>query len=257
MKVVILAGGLGSRLSEETDVRPKPMIRIGDEPILWHIMKIYASHGFTDFVICVGYLGYMIKEHFANYLLHRSDVTIDLSSGSLDFHNHHGERWRVTLVNTGDATSTGGRIRRVRHHLPVDEPFFLTYGDGVSDVDIGALLAFHRQHGRKATVTAVRPPGRFGNLAIRDDTVESFAEKPEGDGQFINGGFFVLDPSVLDYVNGDHTVWEREPMERLAAEGELLAYRHTGFWQCMDTLRDKRLLTEMWEKGNAPWRTWQ
>lgn len=255
-KVVILAGGLGSRLSEETDVRPKPMIRIGNEPILWHIMKIYASYGFTDFVICLGYLGYVIKEHFANYLLHRSDVTVDLSSGSMDFHTEHNDRWRVTLVNTGDTTSTGGRIKRVRHHLPPDEPFLMTYGDGVGDIDIGALVAFHRQHGRKATVTAVRPPGRFGNLAIRDDTVEAFTEKPDGDGQFINGGFFVLDPSIIDHIEGDGTVWEREPMERLAADGNLLAYRHTGFWQCMDTLRDKLRLTEMWEKGEAPWKTW-
>lgn len=255
-KVVILAGGLGSRLSEETDVRPKPMIRIGSEPILWHIMKIYAAHGFTDFVICLGYLGYVIKEYFANYLLHRSDVTVDLSSGSMDFHTQHTDRWRVTLVNTGDTTNTGGRIKRVRHHLPADEPFLMTYGDGVGDIDIGALMAFHRQHGRQATVTAVRPPGRFGNLAIRDDTVEAFTEKPDGDGQFINGGFFVLDPSVIDHIDDDRTVWERDPMERLAADRNLLAYRHTGFWQCMDTLRDKVRLTEMWEKGDAPWKTW-
>lgn len=255
-KVVILAGGLGSRLSEETDVRPKPMIRIGSEPILWHIMKIYAAHGFTDFVICLGYLGYVIKEYFANYLLHRSDVTVDLSSGGLDFHTHHNDRWRVTLVNTGDTTNTGGRIKRIRHHLPADEPFLMTYGDGVGDIDIGALMAFHRQHGRQATVTAVRPPGRFGNLAIRDDMVEAFMEKPDGDGQLINGGFFVLEPSVIDHIDGDLTVWERDPMERLAADRNLLAYRHTGFWQCMDTLRDKLRLTEMWEKGDAPWKTW-
>ncbi|GHD49981.1 glucose-1-phosphate cytidylyltransferase [Thalassobaculum fulvum] len=255
-KVVILAGGRGSRLSEETDVRPKPMVRVGDEPILWHIMKIYASHGYTDFVICLGYLGYVIKEHFANYLLHRSDVTIDLSSGSLDFHTHHNDRWRVTLVNTGDVTNTGGRLKRVRHHLPADEPFLMTYGDGVADVDIRALVAFHRQHGRKATVTAVRPPGRFGNLAIKNNVVEAFAEKPDGDGQLINGGFFVLDPSVLDYIEGDETIWEREPMERLAREGDLHAYRHPGFWQCMDTLRDKLWLTELWESGHAPWKTW-
>lgn len=255
-KVVILAGGRGSRLSEETDVRPKPMVRIGEEPILWHIMKMYAACGFTDFVICLGYLGYVIKEHFANYLLHRSDVTVDLSTGSLDFHSHHGDSWRVTLVNTGDGTNTGGRLKRVRHHLPDDEPFFMTYGDGVSDVDIRDLLAFHLRHGRKATVTAVRPPGRFGNLAISDHVVEAFTEKPDVDGQFINGGFFVLQPAVLDYVDGDQTIWEREPMERLARDGDLLAYRHTGFWQCMDTTRDKLQLTRMWEEGSAPWKTW-
>ena len=255
-KVVILAGGRGSRLSEETDVRPKPMIRIGEEPILWHIMKIYAAHGFTDFVICLGYLGYVIKEHFANYLLHRSDVTVDLGSGSLEFHGRHQDHWRVTLVNTGDSTSTGGRLKRIRHHLDADAPFLMTYGDGVADVDVTALLAFHRRHGRKATVTAVRPPGRFGNLALQDDTVESFSEKPDGDGQYINGGFFVLQPAVLDYAEGDDTMWEREPMERLASEGELRAYRHTGFWQCMDTPRDKLRLTELWEQGAAPWKTW-
>jgi len=255
-KVVILAGGRGSRLSEETDVRPKPMVRIGDQPILWHIMQIYAAHGFTDFVVCLGYLGYVIKEHFANYLLHRSDVTIDLASGSLDFHSQHSDRWRVTLIDTGDTSNTGGRLRRIRQHLPDDEPFLMTYGDGVSDVDIGGLLAFHRQHGRKATVTAVRPPGRFGNLAIRDDIVEAFTEKPDVEGQFINGGFFVLHPSVMDYIEDDSTIWEREPMERLAVEGDLLAYRHTGFWQCMDTMRDKLQLTRMWEEGNAPWKTW-
>lgn len=233
------------------------MIRIGDQPILWHIMKIYAAHGFTDFVICVGYLGYVIKEYFANYLLHSSDVTIDLASGRLDFHTEHDDPWRVTLVNTGDLTNTGGRLSRVRHHLPKDEPFLMTYGDGVGDVDIRALFDFHRRHGRKATVTAVRPPGRFGNLAIEGDVVEAFAEKPDGDGQFINGGFFVLHPSVLDHVIGDETLWEREPMQALAAGGELRAYRHTGFWQCMDTLRDKLRLTEMWEQGTAPWKTWR
>lgn len=255
-KVVILAGGRGSRLSEETDVRPKPMVRVGDEPILWHIMSIYASHGYTDFVICLGYLGYVIKEYFANYLLHRSDVTVDLSSGGLDFHTKHSDHWRVTLVNTGDATNTGGRLRRVRHHLPDDEPFLMTYGDGVANVDVRALMAFHLRHGRKATVTAVRPPGRFGNLAINGDTVESFAEKPYADGQLINGGFFVLSPSVIDYIGGDDTVWEREPMERLAREGDLRAYRHPGFWQCMDTLREKLWLTELWQTGKAPWKTW-
>ncbi|NQW10310.1 MAG: glucose-1-phosphate cytidylyltransferase [Alphaproteobacteria bacterium] len=255
-KVVILAGGRGSRLSEETDLRPKPMIRIGDEPILWHIMKMYAAHNFTDFVICLGYLGYVVKEYFANYLLHRSDVTVDLSSGRLEFHNQHSDNWKVTLVNTGDVTDTGGRLLRIRQHLEPNEPFFMTYGDGVSDVNIADLMAFHRRHGRKATVTAVRPPGRFGSLAIRDEIVEAFVEKPEGDGQYINGGFFVLHPSVLDYVDGDHTVWEREPIERLARDGDLVAYRHDGFWHCMDTLRDKFRLTAMWEEGAAAWKTW-
>lgn len=256
-KVVILAGGRGSRLSEETDMRPKPMIRIGEDPILWHIMKIYASYGYTDFVICLGYLGYVIKEHFANYLLHRSDVTIDLSAGSLEFHTQHDDRWRVTLVNTGDATNTGGRIKRIRHHLPTDEPFLMTYGDGVANVDIGALVAFHRQHGRKATVTAVQPPGRFGNLLINKTVVEAFSEKPDSEGRLINGGFFVVEPEVLDYIEGDETVWERDPLERLAREGELQAYRHADFWQCMDTLRDKFWLTELWESGQAPWKTWR
>jgi len=256
MKVVILAGGLGSRLSEETDSRPKPMVLIGGKPILWHIMKIYSAHGLNDFIICLGYKGYVIKEYFSNYYLHMSDVTFDMASNSMTVHQQHVEPWRVTLVDTGDASMTGGRLRRVRHHLG-DEDFCLTYGDGVADMNIAKLLAFHRANGRLATVTAVTPPGRFGALEIdAGDRVTQFAEKPKGDGGLINGGFFVMSPRVIDYITDDATLLEREPMECLAAEGQLAAYRHDGFWQAMDTLRDKNQLEALWADGQAPWKIW-
>ncbi len=253
--LVILAGGLGTRLGEETSVRPKPMVEIGGMPILWHIMKIYSHHGVNDFVICLGYKGYLIKEYFANYFLHQADVTIDLTSNSLEVHERRGEPWRITLVETGADTMTGGRLRAVRSYLPDGEPFCFTYGDGVADIDVTAQLAFHRQHGRKATITAVAPPGRFGALEFDGDLVRDFKEKPAGDGGLINGGFFVLDPSVVDLIADASTVWEREPLEQLAHGGELVAWRHDGFWQPMDTLRDKQHLEELWHAG-APWKLW-
>jgi glucose-1-phosphate cytidylyltransferase len=257
MKAVILAGGLGTRISEETMLRPKPMIEIGGKPMLWHIMKMYSAHGVNDFVICCGYRGYVIKEYFANYFLHMSDVTFDLQRNSMEVHQRNAEPWRVTLVDTGDSTMTGGRIRRVADYVKDDEAFCLTYGDGVSDVNLTALLAFHRAHGLMATITATYPLGRFGTLELRaDDRVASFKEKPKGDGGMINGGFFVLSPRVIDLIDGDETTWEREPLERLAEKGELKAYRHEGFWQCMDTLRDKSLLDELWASGRAPWKVW-
>ena len=257
MKVVILAGGLGTRLSEETQVRPKPMAEIGEHPILWHIMKLYGEQGFTDFVVCLGYKGYVIKEYFANYFLHNSDVTFDLRGQRVEVHGNTVEPWRVTLVDTGARTQTGGRLKRVAPYLG-DGTFMMTYGDGVADVDLAALVAFHEGQGRLATVTAVQPPGRFGALRLDDagTVVRDFVEKPEGDGGWMNGGFFVLEPGVLDYIEGDETLWEREPLERLAADGQLGAYLHTGFWQPMDTLRDKRTLEDLWESGTAPWRTW-
>ncbi len=256
MKVVILAGGLGTRLAEETVVRPKPMVEIGGRPILWHIMKLYAHHGLTDFIVCLGYKGYMVKEYFANWTLHRSDVTIDLATNSITYHDTPAEPWRVTLAETGDATMTGGRLRRSARHLAPVETFCMTYGDGVADIDIGALVAFHRAHGRDAPLTAVRPPGRFGHVAQEGDAVTRFVEKPLGDGGFINGGFFVLEPAVLDTLEGDATVWETAPLESLAARGELRAFRHDGFWQPMDTLRDKAVLEEYWRSGRAPWAVW-
>jgi glucose-1-phosphate cytidylyltransferase len=257
MKAVILAGGLGTRLSEETMLRPKPMIEIGGKPMLWHIMKMYSAHGVNDFVICCGYRGYVIKEYFANYFLHMSDVTFDLQRNSMEVHQRNAEPWRVTLVDTGDSTMTGGRIRRVADYVKDEAAFCLTYGDGVSDVDLTALMAFHRAHGLMATITATYPLGRFGTLELRDDLrVAAFQEKPKGDGGMINGGFFVLSPRVIDLIDGDATTWEREPMERLAERGELKAYRHEGFWQCMDTLRDKVLLEELWASGRAPWKVW-
>jgi glucose-1-phosphate cytidylyltransferase len=257
MKAVILAGGLGTRMSEETMLRPKPMIEIGGKPMLWHIMKMYSAHGVNDFVICCGYRGYVIKEYFANYFLHMSDVTFDLQRNSMEVHQRNAEPWRVTLVDTGDSTMTGGRIRRVADYVKDDEAFCLTYGDGVSDVNLTALLAFHRAHGLMATITATYPLGRFGTLELRaDERVASFKEKPKGDGGMINGGFFVLSPRVIDLIDGDETTWEREPLERLAEQGELKAYRHEGFWQCMDTLRDKTLLDELWASGRAPWKVW-
>ncbi len=255
MKAVILAGGLGTRISEETSIKPKPMIEIGGRPVLWHIMKSYSAHGIHDFIICLGYKGYMIKEYFANYFLHMSDITIDLKHNQVETHQNSAEPWRVTLVDTGDGTMTGGRIKRVRQYLD-NENFCLTYGDGVSDVDIGALVAFHKAQNTLATLTGVQPPGRFGALNMAENKITSFQEKPQGDGGWINGGFFVLSPKVIDYIDGDATVWEREPMERLAREGELSAYLHRGFWQPMDTLRDKNHLEELLASGKAPWKTW-
>lgn len=256
MKAVILAGGLGTRISEETSVKPKPMIEIGGRPILWHIMKIYSHHGIREFVICCGYKGYVIKEYFANYFLHMSDVTFDMVHNRMDVHHQNAEPWRVTLIDTGDETMTGGRIKRIAPYVQGEDAFCLTYGDGVSDVDLSAVLSFHRQKGVKATITAVLPPGRFGALDIFDDKVQSFKEKPKGDGALINGGFFVLSPEVLDLIDGDQTIWEREPLEELAHEGQLVAYQHDGFWQPMDTLRDKVHLEELWASGQAPWKVW-
>jgi glucose-1-phosphate cytidylyltransferase len=257
MKVVILAGGMGTRLAEETQVRPKPMAEIGERPILWHIMKMYGHFGFNDFVICLGYKGYVIKEYFSNYFLHNSDVTFDVQSGSMEVHQVGAEPWRVTLIDTGAATQTGGRLKRVAEHLG-DAPFMMTYGDGVADIDVAALLAFHRAHGRLATVTAVQPLGRFGALQLAEDegTVLSFQEKPQGDGGWVNGGFFVLEPRVLDFIADDATPFEREPLEAIAGQGQLKAYLHRGFWQPVDVLRDKLLLERLWESGQAPWRVW-
>jgi glucose-1-phosphate cytidylyltransferase len=255
VKVVILAGGLGTRLAEETAVRPKPMVEIGGKPILWHIMKIYSAHGHHEFIICCGYKGYMIKEYFAHYFLHMSDVTFDMEKNCMEVHEKNVEPWRVTLVDTGAQTQTGGRLGRIRPYLD-NEDFCFTYGDGVSDVDITKLIAFHCSQGTLATVTAVRPPGRFGALNLEKTKILGFQEKPEGDGGWINGGFFVLSPRVLEYISGDTSVWEREPMEQLAREGNISAYLHDGFWQCMDTLRDKIRLEDLWESGEAPWKIW-
>ena len=255
MKVVLLAGGYGTRLSEETARLPKPLVEIGGWPILWHIMKTYGAHGLSDFVLCLGYKGYMIKEYFANFHLHRSDVTIDLATGEHHYHQTHSENWKVSLVDTGEGTMTGGRIRRVRDHLG-GEAFCVTYGDGVGDIDISALLAFHKSHGKLATVTAIQQPGRFGALDFDGNRVAAMREKAVGDGNWINGGFFVLEPQVLDYIDGDQTIWEREPLERLAAEGQLMAFRHDGFWQPMDTLRERNLLEDLWASGEAPWKIW-
>ena len=256
MKAVILAGGLGSRISEETHLKPKPMIEIGGKPILWHILKMYSHHGINDFVICCGYKGYVIKEYFANYFLHMSDVTFDMSKNTMEVHQRNAEPWRVTLVDTGDNTMTGGRLKRVANYVQDEEAFCLTYGDGVSDVNITELIAFHNAQGVKATLTATVPPGRFGALDLSGSKVNSFMEKPKGDGALINGGFFVLSPLVLDYIAADQTIWEREPLERLAQEGDLAAFEHHGFWQPMDTLRDKTHLEELWQSGQAPWKTW-
>jgi glucose-1-phosphate cytidylyltransferase len=256
MKAVILAGGLGTRLSEETSTRPKPMVEIGGKPILWHIMKMYAHHGINDFVICCGYKGYVIKEYFQNYFLHMSDVTFDMQHNTMHVHERRAEPWTVTLVDTGDASMTGGRLRRVAAHVQNEEAFCFTYGDGVGDMDIAATIAFHRQHGKAATLTATYPPGRFGALDIRERQVMSFKEKPKGDGAMINGGFFVLSPQVLPYITGDDTIWEQEPLMQLAANGQLMAYEHHGFWQPMDTLRDKIWLEELWSRGKAPWKKW-
>jgi glucose-1-phosphate cytidylyltransferase len=256
VKVVILAGGQGTRISEETSARPKPMLEIGGKPILWHIMKIYSAHGLHDFIICCGHKGYVIKEYFANYFLHMSDVTFDMEHNRMEVHQRNAEPWRVTLVDTGEKTMTGGRLRRIADYLD-DEDFCCTYGDGVGDIDIGKLVEFHKSQNTLATITATQPPGRFGAINLHGSRVLSFQEKPDGDGAWINGGFFVLSPKVLDYIEGDHTAWEREPMERLAREGQMSAYLHHGFWQPMDTLRDKTLLESLWESGQAPWKVWQ
>lgn len=258
MKAVILAGGLGTRISEETYAKPKPMIEIGGKPILWHIMKIYSAHGVNDFVICCGYKGYLIKEYFANYFLHMSDVTFDMSTNSMEVHQQSAEPWRVTLIDTGENTMTGGRLKRVAAHVQSEDAFCFTYGDGVSDVDVTQLIEFHRAHGLQATLTATYPPARFGALDIHaDQRITSFKEKPKGDGGMINGGFFVLSPSVLDLLGSDEVVWEREPLEMLAASNQLKAYPHEGFWQPMDTLRDKNHLEELWQSGKAPWKVWK
>jgi len=256
MKVVILAGGFGTRLSEETDLKPKPMVEIGGKPILWHIMKIYSSHGFDDFVICLGYKGYVIKEYFVNYFLHQSDLTIDIRNNQIDWFSSQAEPWKVTLKDTGLETMTGGRIKRVRDFIG-KEPFMLTYGDGVANVDINALVKFHKSHGNLCTITSVQPAGRFGALGLDQvNRVQSFHEKPSGDGAWINGGFFVCEPEVLDFISDDKTIWEREPLESLAKQNQLVAYKHTGFWKPMDTLRDRLDLEDAWKKGTAKWKTW-
>jgi glucose-1-phosphate cytidylyltransferase len=256
MKAVILAGGLGTRISEETHLKPKPMVEIGGKPILWHILKTYSHYGINEFIICCGYKGYVIKEYFANYFLHMADVTFHMNMNSMEVHNKKAEPWRVTVVDTGEASMTGGRLRRVREFIG-DETFCFTYGDGVADVNIGALIAFHRQQGRQATLTAVQPPGRYGALQLKaDGAVTGFQEKPEGDGGWINGGFFVLEPAVIDRIEDDATIWEQEPLKGLAHDGQLSAYHHSGFWQPMDTLRDRNLLDKLWSAGEAPWKVW-
>lgn len=257
MKAVILAGGFGTRLSEETVVKPKPMVEIGNKPILWHIMKIYGAHGINEFIICCGYKQYVIKEYFANYFLHQSDVTFDMRSNTMNVHQKHAEPWQVTLVDTGETTMTGGRLKRVREYIG-DETFCFTYGDGVADVDVTDLIAVHRDRGKLATLTAVQPPGRFGAFRLDDDhaTIRTFTEKPAGDGSWVNGGYFVLEPGVIDYIDGDETTWEKEPLEGLARDGQISAYKHRGFWQPMDTLRDKNQLEDLWGGRKAPWQVW-
>ena len=257
MKAVILAGGLGTRLSEETATRPKPMVEVGGKPILWHILKTYAHHGVNDFVICCGYKGYVIKEYFANYFLHMSDVTFDMRSNRMEVHHKRAEPWNVTLVDTGDESMTGGRLKRVASYVKDEEAFCFTYGDGVGDVDITKTIEYHRQHGKAATLTATFPPGRFGALDMENGMVRSFREKPKGDGAMINGGYFVLSPKVLNYLKDDSTTWEQEPLNQLAEDGELMAHEHHGFWQPMDTLRDKHHLEELWASGKAPWKVWK
>ena len=256
MKAIILAGGLGTRISEETQVKPKPMIEIGGKPILWHIMKLYSSHGINEFIICCGYKGYIIKEYFANYFLHMSDVTFDMKENEMQVHQRNAEPWKVTLINTGESTLTGGRLRRVADYVKSDEAFCFTYGDGISDIDISALINFHQKHKKLATITAVQPPGRYGSLDIQNDLVNKFIEKPRGDGGWINGGFFVLSPKCIDYIENDQSSWEGNPLEKLAKEAELGAFMHKGFWQPMDTLREKNLLENLWSEGNAPWKVW-
>jgi len=255
MKAIILAGGLGTRISEETLLRPKPMIEIGGKPILWHIMKNFTYHNINEFIICLGYKGYYIKEYFANYYLHMSDVTFDMRNNEMEVHSNHCEPWKVTLLDTGLDTMTGGRLKRIASHLDKG-PFCFTYGDGVADVDLHSLIDFHRASGRIATMTAIQPPGRYGALNIEGDLIRQFQEKPKGDGAWVNGGFFVLEPEVINYIQGDNTIWEREPLERLAAEGQLCAYKHRGFWQAMDTMRDKIKLEELWTNGKALWKVW-
>ncbi len=257
MKAVILAGGLGTRISEETHLKPKPMIEIGGRPILWHIMKLYSAHGVNEFVICCGYKGYVIKEYFANYFLHMSDVTFDMEHNRMEVHQRNAEPWRVTLVDTGEETLTGGRLKRVAPYVQDEEAFCFTYGDGLSDIDISGQIAFHRDHGKRATVTAVQPPGRYGALTIQGGAVTAFTEKPRGDGGLINGGFFVLSPQCIDLIEGDRTSWEAAPLTSLAADGQLMAFEHQGFWQPMDTLREKNLLEHLWASGQAPWKVWQ
>lgn len=256
MKTVILAGGLGTRISEETHLRPKPMIEIGGKPILWHIMKIYSAHGLTDFVVCCGYKGYVIKEYFANYFLHMSDVTFDMTDNKMEVHHHNAEPWKVTLVDTGETTMTGGRLKRVRDYLDTEDHFCFTYGDGLSDVDISALISFHKSHGKWATVTGVRPPGRYGALQLQGKEVTGFTEKPRGDGGLINGGFFVLSPQCLDLIEGDNMPWENDPLHSLAEQNQLVAFEHEGFWQPMDNLREKNMLEDLWQTGKAPWKVW-
>jgi glucose-1-phosphate cytidylyltransferase len=256
MKVVILAGGLGTRISEETHLKPKPMIEIGGKPILWHIMKIYSVHGIDDFIVCCGYKGYLIKEYFANYFLHMSDVTFDMAKNEMKVHQQKAEPWRVTLVDTGDNTMTGGRMKRVAEYVRDEEAFCFTYGDGVSDIDVTRQIAFHRRHGKLATITAVQPPGRYGALNMDGATVRGFVEKPKGDGGWINGGFFVLSPQCLNYIEGDRSSWEGEPLAKIAGDGQMMAFEHRGFWQPMDTLRDKNLLEDLWDSGKAPWKIW-
>ncbi len=258
MKVVILAGGLGTRLSEETHLKPKPMVEIGGKPILWHIMKIYSAHGLHDFIICCGYKGYLIKEYFSNYFLHQTDVTFNLQENKMQVHNKKVEPWIVTLIDTGEKTMTGGRLKRIREYLKNEEAFCLTYGDGVSNVDITALIKFYKEKGKKATVTATRPPGRYGALRVDvHNNVNKFIEKPEGDGSWINGGFFVLEPSVIDYINNDNCSWEGNVLPKIAKDNQLNTYKHNGFWQPMDTLRDKKMLNELWSKDKAPWKVWR
>ena len=257
MKAVILAGGLGTRISEETDLKPKPMVEVGGRPILWHIMKIYSAHGINDFIICCGYRGYIIKEYFANYFLHQSDVTFNMKNNTMQVHQKRVEPWKITLVDTGENTMTGGRLLQVADYIKNEKYFLLTYGDGVSDIDITASVKFHRQHGKMVTLTATYSPGRFGALEIKENIVESFQEKPRGDGALINGGFFVLSPKALDYIEDNNTVWEQEPLKILAENRELMAFQHPGFWQPLDTLRDKNYLEELWAKGKAPWKIWQ
>lgn len=256
MKAVILSGGLGTRISEETDRKPKPMVEIGGKPILWHIMKHYSTHGINEFIVCCGYKGYVIKEYFSNYFLHMSDVTFDLVLNQMQVHERHVEPWKVTLVNTGEDTATGGRLKRIANYLKDDSEFCFTYGDGVSNVDITASIQFHRQHGHLATLVAVQQPGRYGSILMNGDSVVKFVEKPKGDGGYINGGFFVLSPKVIQLIADDHISWEEEPMNHLAASGEMMAFRHDGFWQCMDTMRDKNYLEKLWGAGLAPWKTW-
>ena len=256
MKAVILAGGLGTRISEETIIKPKPMIEIGGKPVLWHIMKIYSSHGINEFIICCGYKGYVIKEYFANYFLHQSDITFDMSKNEMKIHQERAEPWKVTLIDTGENTMTGGRIKRIREYLEEDEDFCLTYGDGLANINLGELINFHKNHGKAATLSSVYPPGRFGALVINNNLVDSFVEKPRGDGALINGGYFVLKTAIIDYIDQDSTVWEQEPLNKLAKGKELMAFKHEGFWQPMDTLRDKHYLEELWETGKAPWKLW-